>query len=143
MVLQYSKLFYSKVSSGFLRQDSQSSYIFRKILNVGDPELSEEKKISVSLARDFIFRFHIYLSASFAFYFQSSTEPLINNDEQQLEDPPPKKVVKTANFRVKATNSHCLESSAFQTGLGRQSRSKYYKQKNHYHETFLVNFNFF
>ena len=29
---------------------------------------------------------------------QSSTEPSIKNDEQQLEDPPPKKVVKTANF---------------------------------------------
>ena len=40
---------------------------------------------------------------------QSTTEPSVNNDEQQLEDPPPKNVVKTANFRVKATNSHCLE----------------------------------
>ena len=29
---------------------------------------------------------------------------------QQLEDPPPKNVVKTANFGVKATNSHCLEA---------------------------------
>ena len=27
----------------FLRQDSQSSYSFGKIQNVGDPELSEEK----------------------------------------------------------------------------------------------------
>ena len=36
------KLFYSKVSSGFLRQDSQSSYSFGKIQNVGGPELSEE-----------------------------------------------------------------------------------------------------
>ena len=27
----------------------------------------------------------------------------MNNDEQQLEDPPTKKVVKTANFRVKTT----------------------------------------
>ena len=36
---------------------------------------------------------------------QSSIEPSINNDEQLLADPPPKKVVKTANFRVKTTNS--------------------------------------
>ena len=35
---------------------------------------------------------------------------IFNNDEQQLEDPPPKKVVKTANFRVKATDCHCLEA---------------------------------
>ena len=41
---------------------------------------------------------------------QSSTELSINNDEQQLEDPPLKKVVKTANFHVKATNCHCLEA---------------------------------
>ena len=41
---------------------------------------------------------------------QSSTEPFINNEEQQLEDLPSKKVVKTAIFRVKATNSHCLEA---------------------------------
>ena len=41
---------------------------------------------------------------------QSSTELSINNDEQQLEDPPVKKVVKTANFHVKATHCHCLEA---------------------------------
>ena len=41
---------------------------------------------------------------------QSSTELLISNDEEQLEDPPPRKVVKTSNFRVKATNSHCLKA---------------------------------
>ena len=37
------KLFYSKVSSGFLQQDLQSSYSFGKIQNVRGPELSEEK----------------------------------------------------------------------------------------------------
>ena len=42
MVLQCSKLFYSKVSSEFLRQDSQSSCSFGKIQNVGDLEFSEE-----------------------------------------------------------------------------------------------------
>ena len=31
------------VSSGFLRQDSQSSYSFGKVQNVGSPELPEEK----------------------------------------------------------------------------------------------------
>ena len=41
---------------------------------------------------------------------QSSTELSVNNDEQQLEDLTLKKVVKTANFRVKATNCHCLEA---------------------------------
>ena len=35
----------------------------------------------------------------------SATEPSINNDEQQLEDRPPKKVAKTSNFRVKSTNT--------------------------------------
>ena len=52
MVLQSSKLFYSKVSSGFLRRDSQSSCSFGKMQNVGGLELSEEKNY-------FIFRFHI------------------------------------------------------------------------------------
>ena len=41
---------------------------------------------------------------------QSSTELSVNNDEQQLKDLTLKKVVKTANFRVKATNCHCLEA---------------------------------
>ena len=67
MVLQCPKLFFYKVSSEVLRQDSQSSYSFGKIQNVGETELSEEK--NVSLEKDFIFRFHIYFSASFAFYF--------------------------------------------------------------------------
>ena len=35
----------------------------------------------------------------------SATEPSVNNDEQQLEDRPPKKVAKTSNFRVKATDT--------------------------------------
>ena len=39
----YTKLFYSKVSSGFLQQDSQSWYSLGKTQNVGGPELSEEK----------------------------------------------------------------------------------------------------
>ena len=65
-----SKLFRYKVSGEFLRQDSQSLYSFGKIQNVGEKELSEEKKFSVSLEKDFIFRFHIYFSASFASYFQ-------------------------------------------------------------------------
>ena len=43
MIFQCSKLFYSNVSSGFLRQDLQSSYSFGKMQNVGGPELSEEK----------------------------------------------------------------------------------------------------
>ena len=42
-VLQYSKLFYSKISTGFLRQDLQSSCRFGKIQNLGDSELSEKK----------------------------------------------------------------------------------------------------
>ena len=45
LVLQCSKLFNSKVSSGFLRQDSQSSYSFGKIQNVVSPELSEENEV--------------------------------------------------------------------------------------------------
>lgn len=41
---------------------------------------------------------------------QSSTEPLISNDEQQLEDPSPRKVVKISNLYVKGTISHYLEA---------------------------------
>ena len=41
MVLQCSKLFYYKVFGDFLRQDSQNSYSFDKIQNVGETELSE------------------------------------------------------------------------------------------------------
>ena len=44
LVLQCSELFYYKASSEFLRQDSQSSYSFGKTQNVGETELSEEKK---------------------------------------------------------------------------------------------------
>ena len=60
MVHQCSELFYCKVSSEFLQQDSQSSYSFGKTQNVGVPELSQEKKISVSLQKDFIFCFHTH-----------------------------------------------------------------------------------
>ena len=45
-------------------------YSFGKIQNVGETKLFEEKKFSVSLETNFIFRFHIYFSASFASYFQ-------------------------------------------------------------------------
>ena len=68
MVLQCSKLFHYKVSGEFLRKGLQSSYSFGKIQNVGETELSEEEKVSVSLEKDFIFRFDIYLSASFPSY---------------------------------------------------------------------------
>ena len=67
MVLQYSKLLYSKVSNGFLLQDSQSPCSFGKVQNVSGSELSEEK--SVTLKKDLIFTFQIYFSASFAFHF--------------------------------------------------------------------------
>ena len=43
MALHCSKLIYYKVSSEFLLQDSQSSYSFGKIQNVGETELFEEK----------------------------------------------------------------------------------------------------
>ena len=43
MVLQCSNLIYYKFSGEFLRQDSQSSYSFGKIQNVGETELYEEK----------------------------------------------------------------------------------------------------
>ena len=68
MVLHCSKLFYYKAPSEFLRQDSQSSCSFGKIQNVGETELSEQK-VSVSLEKDFLFHFHIYFFASFAFFF--------------------------------------------------------------------------
>ena len=55
MVLQYSKLFYSEVSSGLLRQDLQNSHSF--------------DKTSVLLEKDFIVPSPIYFSTSFAFYF--------------------------------------------------------------------------
>ena len=69
MVLQCSKLFHCKVSGEFPRQDSQGSYSFGKIQDVGETELCEEEKVSVSFEKDFIFRFDIYLSAIFTSYF--------------------------------------------------------------------------
>ena len=50
MVLQYSKLFHSKVSTGFLQEYSQSSFSFGKIQTLGGPELSEEKNLWIALA---------------------------------------------------------------------------------------------
>ena len=61
MLLQCSKLFYFKISSGFLKQDSLSSYSFGKAQNVESPELKNKKKISISLEKDFIFRL-IYIN---------------------------------------------------------------------------------
>ena len=61
MVLQCAKHFYYKVSGEFLQQDSQSSYSFGKIQNVGEAELFEEKKFSVSLEKDFILYIYIYI----------------------------------------------------------------------------------
>ena len=55
--------------SEFLQQDSQSSYSFGKIQNVGEIELSEEKRCSVSLEKDFIICSCIYFFASFPAYF--------------------------------------------------------------------------
>ena len=43
MYLQCSKLFYYKVSNGFLGQNLQNLYSFGKIQNVGETELSGEK----------------------------------------------------------------------------------------------------
>ena len=43
MVLQCANLIYYKFSGEFLQQDSQSSYSFGKIQNVGETELYEEK----------------------------------------------------------------------------------------------------
>ena len=57
-----SKLFYCKVSSGFLRQDSQSSYSFGIIQNAGVKE-----KLRLSLEKSFIFCFHTYFSCWFYF----------------------------------------------------------------------------
>ena len=69
MVRQCSKLFYYKVSSDFLRQDSQSSWSFGKIKNVGETELSEEnnlvfrwRKISYFV---FIYRCQLLLSLNY------------------------------------------------------------------------------
>ena len=62
MVLQWSKIFYYKVSSEFLWQDSQSLYSFGKIQNVRETELSEEKKNECFLGEIFHIPFsHIYI----------------------------------------------------------------------------------
>ena len=63
MVIQCSKLFYSKDSTGFLQQDSQSSCRFGMVeYIVGGLELWRKK--NVSLGKDFIFQFHRYFSTS-------------------------------------------------------------------------------
>ena len=64
MVLQCAEHFYYKVSGEFLQQDSQSSYSFGKIQNVGEAELFEEKKFIVSLEKDFILYIY-YQSGNF------------------------------------------------------------------------------
>ena len=69
MALQCSKLFYSKVFGGFLRQGSQSSYSFGKIRNVGGLELSEEKTLVFHWRKISYFVFTYIFSASFPFYF--------------------------------------------------------------------------
>ena len=69
MVLQCSKIFYFKVSSKFLRLDSQSSYSFGKNQNVGGTELSEEK-FSVSLEKDLIsFSYIFFLFPRFIYIY--------------------------------------------------------------------------
>ena len=68
MVFQCTKLIYSKVSSGLMREDSQRSYSFRKIQNVGGLELPEVKN-GVSLGKDFTFLFNIYFSTSLTIDF--------------------------------------------------------------------------
>ena len=79
MVFQCSKLFYYKVSDEFLRQDSQSSYSFGKIQNVGETELFEEKEFSVSLEKDSIIHIYIYifffLQKDFAHTKSTKTQP--------------------------------------------------------------------
>ena len=45
MVLQCSKRFYTKFSSRILWKDSQNSYSFAKIQNVGGLEFSEENNL--------------------------------------------------------------------------------------------------
>ena len=78
LVLKCSKLFNSKLSSGFLQQDSQSSYGSGKNQNVRVQNFLM-KKDSVSLEKDFIFQFYIYFSTSFAFISK------FHKDNPQLE----------------------------------------------------------
>ena len=62
MVLQWSKLFHSKISVGFLLKDSQSLYTFGKIQNLGGPKLSEEKNLVFHWRKISYFHFtYIYL----------------------------------------------------------------------------------
>ena len=60
-----------RVSSEFLRQDPQSSYSFGKIQNVGETELSEEKKLALHWRKTsyfvfiYIFPLVLFLISSF------------------------------------------------------------------------------
>ena len=73
MGLQCLKLFHSKVSSGILQQDSQSSYSFGKIRNIGGPELSEEK-IQCFIGERFLFLFSDIFFHQFWFLFSSFSQ---------------------------------------------------------------------
>ena len=65
MVLHCSELLYYNVSSNFLRQDSQSSYSFGNIQNVGKTELSEQKNLVFHWRKNsyfvFIYIFPLFL----------------------------------------------------------------------------------
>ena len=61
MFIQGSGLFHSKISNKLLGQDSQSFCSFGRFKNVGDPGLLK-KNFSISLAKDFIFQFHVHFS---------------------------------------------------------------------------------
>ena len=80
MVHHSSKLFYSKISSGFQRQYLNSSYSFRKIENVAGVELSEEmnlvfywRKISY-----FVFTYMFLLVSLFISSFHTHTHTHIH-----------------------------------------------------------------
>ena len=57
-----------------ITNDSQRSYSFGKTQNVGVPELSQEKKISVSLQKDFIFCFHTHTHTHTRIHTHTHTE---------------------------------------------------------------------
>ena len=78
MVLQYSKLFYYKVSSDFLRQYWQSSCSFGKKQNLGETELSEEKNL-VFLWRKISYFVFIYICISYLYIWQAIHEHIVAN----------------------------------------------------------------
>ena len=69
MSLQCSKLFHNKVSSEFLRQDSQSLYNFGKIQNVGETELSEEIYNIYTHTHKHIYIYKILLTSLFSYIY--------------------------------------------------------------------------